>query len=191
MLEVTMRELENIIKCNEFTDLFTVIHDGLPKPTADNFETYDAHDYMEDDGREYWIAHFKNNETGEEYQVNYVQYEHYNFGEGIFDPSDNIKIVEKSVLKKEVPKQEIVEPEKPKTELDILSDKVKEMKEQGLMQPFDINRTTIPEDEIKEVLRFLREESFSMLDLRSKIYPICVEHKVDTNSFWAYVRDHK
>lgn len=191
MLIVTMQELKDIINCNDFTDRFEVIHNGLPKPTIDNFETYDAHDYMEDDGREYWIANFKDKNTGTEYEVHYTQYEHYEFGEGLFDHSDNISIVKESVLKKEVVVEKTPEPIQPKTESEILYDKIKEMKELGLLEFFDINTTKIPKDEINELIRFISEESFSMNDLRAKIYPICLEYKTETNSFWAYIRDNK
>lgn len=46
----------------------------------------------------------------------------------------------------------------------------------------------IPKKVIKEIKDFLKLGKFNMYQLREKIIPVCIEYKVEQQSFWQHVQ---
>ncbi len=42
--------------------------------------------------------------------------------------------------------------------------------------------------EIDDILRFMKTGKFNIFDLRAKIVPICIEYKLNMDSFWKMLQ---
>jgi hypothetical protein len=46
----------------------------------------------------------------------------------------------------------------------------------------------VPKEKVDEVLAFLKTTNWGILQLRAIIVPICIEYKVEQNSFWHWLQ---
>lgn len=56
------------------------------------------------------------------------------------------------------------------------------------VKPMEELEKAIPKKVIKEITDFLKLGSFTMYQLREKIIPVCIEYKVEQQSFWRHVQ---
>lgn len=179
MLQLTSREINDIISDN--IDRFELIMEGLPKDD-------DVDKYIEDDGRQYRLCEFKDTETNETYYFQYVSYPdmYSDFPCDFLIVPEGITIVPISVI--DPPKPVIPEPI-------VLTAEQKADKElwnkylQTDHVPFVNPRThKIPNTIITDICVFMKNSQFSMIQLRAKLIPVCIEYKVEQKSFWNWLQ---
>lgn len=182
-LLLTYKELALIT--TEDLDRFEVIYNDIPK---------DGHSslYIEDDGRQFRYFKFKDIETNLEYSFSYVWEPEWRteFPSAFLgDPPAGISFVANSVLYPDYTSKAIDPPK-------VLSPA--EQADTDLMARYRaIEHTTldfkdyskiVPKATVKDILQFLKTAKFSMLDLRAKIIPVCIEYNINDKSFWAYLQ---
>lgn len=188
-LKLTKKDLDNFIN-NKMPDRFEEVFNDIPMYHPDHvIEKGETHrSYIEDDGREYRWFIFKDTQTDSEYCLNYT----YNseWPNDIMDYPSEIEVVEKAEDSDvyEAPKPVVV-PEK------VLTPEEKADKElwakyeavEGKKAVEDLEKA-IPKKVIKEIKDFLKLGKFNMYQLREKIIPVCIEYKVEQQSFWQHVQ---
>lgn len=188
-LKLTKKDLDNFIN-NKLPERFEEIFDDIPMYHPDHvIQKGETHrQYVEDDFREYRWFIFKDKQTNIEYCLNYT----YNpeWPNDIMDYPSDIEIVEKAEDSDvyEAPKPVVV-PEP------VLTPEQKADKElwakyeavEGKKKVEDLE-IPVPKKVIKEVKDFLKLGGFNMLQLREKIIPVCIEYKIDQQSFWQHVQ---
>lgn len=144
-------------------------------------------DYMEDDGREYRWYIFKDSITGLEHCINYTF--NPDFENDIMDTPDTIQIVEESVLFKAPEPQPEPEPilsPQEQNDKDLMA-KYRAVEHECKVFDHDEN-IEVPKKEIDDILRFMKTGKFNIFDLRAKIVPVCVEYKLNMDSFWKMLQ---
>lgn len=174
-------------------DLYDLVFDDIPFNHPDNEpEKGETHrDYIEDDGREYrWLTF--TDKAGKEYHFNYI-YEpdfSFNYKTSLFDINETKDAGIEWVDKHEEDVSEIVEKEEPKKELtedEILWSKYNSIKIDCKEIPLT-GRSGVPKAILDDVLTFVKTQQFSMIQLRAKIIPICIEHKWEVESFFKLIQ---
>lgn len=183
-LKITYPELKLIMRDDWHDDRFEVVYDDIPKEGHSS-------DYIER-GKQYRYFEFKDNITGLHYYFSYVWYEEISSDfplDFLGDPPDGVEFIETSVL---------VEPPKPKPEPFVeltpaqkadkeLWDKYLSVKDECKVVEKK-EKISVPKEVIKEIIRFLKEEKFNAYQLREKIIPVCIEYKLEQNSFWHWIQ---
>lgn len=193
MIELTYRELEKIASENLLPERFEVTYNDLtPSLPGDGTK---PSDFMEDDGRLFFVCNFTDKKTKTQYSFQYVHHPEYDhdFPCSLLHLDEEIKIVEKSTIPK--PKKKRVFPKVLKREK--LSEQSRKNKQitriydKTTKSTFDINNTTIPKKDLKKLIAFYKnrmETPFSILDIRLLFLPLCIEHRTEINSLWRYVQ---
>lgn len=182
MLEMSGRDLVCIM--DEEFDRFKVTFHGLPK--GDN-----PLDYIEDDGRQYRIVEFTDTETGEEYYFQYTYHPDWapDFPLELLQHPEGVTFVEDDRF---IPKPE------PKPEPVVVKTKY-QLDDEALMVRYaerletysEYKKGSVPAKVTKEIKDWMKNNSFSIYDLRAKIIPICMEYKVTHQSYWAHIQGWK
>lgn len=196
-LQLTIRELEQLVEdrlpgklAERFEILWDDIPIGIPGTEPDGSR---PSDYIEDDGRQLRWFHFRDKETGEEYDFSYTWHADYNVDltYGILgDMPDGIEIVEVSVLNPPAPPKP--EPIKVKTPEELADELVwapyRALEAAGEIR--DWTKGLVPAKRVKELKEWLKAPgSFQTIyELRAKIIPVCVEFKVEHKSFWGHLQ---
>ncbi len=182
-LQLTYQELEDIVN-QDFDDRFEVLYDDIPKEGHSS-------SYIEDDGRQFRYFHFKDKETSKEYDFNYLWHVdwRFNFPESFLGyPPKDITFV----------KQSVIHPPAPETPVEAPLRTPEEQADDDLMAKYKLTteRFTMSEDAekvvpravVKDAINFLNTEKFSMISLRAKMIPICIEYKVLEKAFWNHLQ---
>lgn len=188
-LKLTKKDLDNFIN-NKLPKRFEKVFDDIPMYHPEHvIQKGESHrQYVEDDQREYRWFIFKDTQTGVEYCLNYIY--HPEWPNDIIDYPSDITIVDNSedsdIYENPVPS--VVQD--PTMTPEQLADKELWDKYEAVAdkKSFEEIEKTIPKKVIKEITDFLKAGSFSMLQLRGKIIPVCIEYKVDQQSFWLHVQ---
>jgi len=187
-LLLTYYELEEIMNQNILTDRFEITHHDIPYPEhMKKGDKYQTSDYMEDDGRMFYMCLFKDNKTNTEYCVNYVYNQEHSteFPSALFDVPKGIEFVKESVLfNKEEPEIENVV----KTFEEKRCLNQEEEYNNILKMEFDAQTSDIPLRVIDSLTTFIRKGNFTKRDLLDKLTPVCIEYKIERNSLWNYVK---
>lgn len=179
MLELTYNELKDITY--ERLKRFKVTSNCIPEGNPN--------DYIEDDGRQYRVCEFKDKITGKEYSFQYIwhsEFDHY-FPESFLSEPDGIKFVKVSVINSPVEvKEQIPELAQEQIEDKVLCERYREIE----VQPFiNLKESKIPRSVIDDICEFLNTPPYSMIGIRKKIYPVCIDYKVEQKSFWRYIQN--
>lgn len=188
-LKLTKKDLDNFIN-NKLPKRFEEVFDDIPMYHPEHvIQKGESHrQYVEDDQREYRWFIFKDTQTGVEYCLNYVY--HPEWPNDIIDYPSYITIVDNSedsdIYEKPVPSV-VQEPTMTPEQLadKELLDKYDAIEDKKRFE--DIEKT-IPKKVITEITDFLKSGSFNMLQLRGKIIPVCIEYKVEQQSFWRHIQ---
>lgn len=184
-LQLTYRELEDIVN-DDFSDRkrFEILYDDIPKEGHSS-------SYIEDDGRQFRLFVFKDKVTNQEYDFNYIWHVdwRFNFPESFLgNEPKGITFVEKSVICPPEPEMPVKAPERTSEQKadDDLMAKYKLTTERFTMSQ-DAEKI-IPREVVKDAIKFLETEKFSMITLRAKMIPICIQYKVDEKAFWNHLQ---
>ena len=189
-LNLTKKNLDDFVN-NKLPERFQEIFDDIPMYHPEHvIEKGETHrQYTEDDGREYRWFIFKDTKTNIEYCLNYT----YNsdWPNDIMDVPSSIKIVDKEEDSDvyEAPKPVII----PETILTPEQQADKELwaKYEAVEGKKTIDEHKVPAKVIKELCSFLKAGNFNMYQLRSKIIPVCIEFKVEQQSFWNHLQQKR
>lgn len=182
-LNLTYRDLQDIVEGR--LERFETLYDDLPKDGS-------PRDYMEDDGRRYNWFHFRDTRTGKEYEFQYVWHSEFSstFPECMLsDLPEGINIVSVSEVNPPKPKPVMEEKElSPSQQADKeLMARYNEVLPQCV--PFTTLRSAkIKSDDLRQIFALLSTKKFSMIDIRSVIIPICIEKRIEMNSFWRFIQ---
>lgn len=191
-LKLTSKELDNIINNRYDDERFEEIFNDIPMYHPDHvIQKGERHtDYIEDDSREYRWLILKDLQTNTEYCINYT----YNpdWPNDLLDLPDSIEIVEdekeSSIYKAPIV---VVEPEpvlSPEAQADKdLWNKYLAVKDECRIV-IKKEKINVPSAVVKEIIRFLKEEKFNAYQLREKLIPVCIEYKLEQNSFWHWIQ---
>lgn len=191
-LKLTHKEVEKLINNRLNTERFEEVFNDIPMYHPDHVmqkgETHRS--YVEDDQREYRWYIFKDTVTGVEHCINYTY--HPEFPNDLMDTPDSIEIVsndeDSDIYVKPVP---VVVPEKklsPEAQADKdLCDSYKVIEAECVILP-RTGKIPVPKEKIDEVLSFLKTKEWGIFQLRAIILPICIEYKVEQNSFWHWLQ---
>lgn len=191
ILKLTSKQVNELINNRYDDERFEEIFNDIPMYHPDHvIQKGERHtDYM-DDSREYrWLV-LKDLQTGTEYCINYT----YNpdWPNDLLDLPDSIEVVEdekeSSIYEAPIP---VVEPEpvlSPEAQADKdLWNKYLAVKDECRIV-IKKEKINVPSAVIKEIIRFLKEEKFNAYQLREKIIPVCIEYKLEQNSFWHWIQ---
>ncbi len=190
-LKLTAKEIDNLLNNKLQTDRFEEIFNDIPMYHPDHvIEKGETHrDYM-DDGREYRWYIFKDTVTGEEHCINYT----YNseWPNDLMDLPKSMQIVdnpeESDLYVAPVP---VVEPE-PVLTIEQRYDKDLWSKYQDIASECKVvekkEKLKVPKATIDDILAFLKSEKFTILELRAKVIPVCIEYKLEEKSFWQWLQ---
>jgi hypothetical protein len=185
-LELTYADMESIID-GEFEDRFKIHSNKIPYDSTD--PTDDPMNSIEDDGRQLRYFEFEDLQTGATYSFTYVWH-----GEWGFDVPHCILNLPNSIVwikeSKINPPKPVVEPVVEKTAEQLADEAVwapyRALESAGELRKYA--KGMVPEKLVRELRKWLKTERFNMYGLRAKFIPICVEYKVDQQSFWQYVQ---
>lgn len=196
-LHLTRQEVTDLV--NDVLDskgLFTEIYNDIPiyqkGYVLGEEETHRNH--MESDGREHRRYIFKDSITGLEHDIYYIYQPQ--MANDVIDIPDSIEIVEESVLFKKEP-----DPEPEKEEESSLTP-AQALDRQLMHEYYEIDSECktfdkkdkledVPEYRIDEVLNTLKGKTFNFFKLRSVLVPVCIEYRLNINSFWALILHRK
>lgn len=197
ILKLTEKELDNLINgkfSDTFSENFEEIFNDLPCYHESNpLQSGETHRmYVEDDGREYRWFIFKDKQTGEEYCINYV----YNsdWPNDVIDVPKNIVIVKndnESSLYEDVKEKAVIVEEKVLTEEQKKDNLLKEQYDQikdTCQKVEPKQKLKVPKVRIDEMLTLLKQERFTLYDVRAIAYPICIEYQIEADSFWKWIQ---
>lgn len=193
MLELTNRELELLTTENLDNHRFNVTYNDLTPP--DKGETdYKPSDYMENDGRMYFVCRFNDILTGKEYEFQYIHQSNVSvqFPFDMLSCDSKIKIVDKSSLdankmrtfKDKKERKELSPKKKEAMKLYRIYNKLTKVK-------FELFITEIPETKLREMIQFCKDgdkKGFNIVDSHLMMLPVCIQYKTEINSLWQYVR---
>lgn len=184
MLKLTYQDLKDIL--SERFERFNVTFDSIPYGDGEN-----PNDYMEDDGRQYRIAEFTDIETGKEYRFQYSWHSEWEtiFPEALMMEPEGVEWVKESIIN---PPKPVIEPEVVLT-AEQMADKnlwKRYQETEGKREFTTLKNAGLKKSDIEEICRFLKT-SFNIYQLRAKIIPICIEHKLEERSFWNYIQANR
>lgn len=188
-LKLTKKDLDNFIN-NKLPERFKEVFDDIPMYHPDHvIQKGETHrQYVEDDQREYRWFIFKDTLTGIEYCLNYT----YNpeWPNDIIDYPSDIEIVENPEESSIYQAPKILVASDPVLTPEQKADK--ELWEQYEAvegkKKFEELDNPIPKKVIKEIKDFLKLGNFNMYQLRGKIISVCIEYKIEQQSFWQHVQ---
>ena len=183
-LQLTYKELENIIKKEIEGDRFKVLYDDIPKEGHSS-------DYIEDDGRQYRILTFKDLQTEKEYSFNYVWNREWplDFPNDLFETKrDDIEFVETSILFPPLPPEPKPLPVRsPEQQADDeLMTRYHSLCETSTMSSEP--EKSVPKEIVKDLVKFLKTEKFSLYSLRAKVIPVCIEYRTNEKDLWTHLQ---
>lgn len=191
-LKLTKNEIEKIINNHIDIDRFEEVFNDIPMYHPDHImEKGETHrQYVEDDSREYRWYIFKDIKTDIEYCINYIY--HPEWPNDIMELPESIKVVsnpeESDLYVTSVP---VVEPE-PVLTNEQRYDKDLLAKYQDISSECKVvekkEKLKVPKATIDDILAFLKSEKFSVLELRAKVIPVCIEYKLEEKSFWRWIQ---
>lgn len=191
-LQLTYKDLREIMR-EDHEERFKVIFDDIPYNHEDYVRTKgETHrSFVEDDGREMRWFIFKDLVTDIEYYFNYTYHRDWSVDlpSDMFDAPKGIEFVEKSVLFPEPEPAPIKEPILTPLHKAVrdLNSKYKAIEpECKILAPKE--KLQVPSKKIKEVLAFLKRKDWSSYDLQMLLTPICIEYKIDRDSFWQWLQ---
>lgn len=188
-LKLTKKDLDNFIN-NKLPERFEEIFDDIPMYHPDHeIQKGETHrQYVEDDQREYRWFIFKDTQTGIEYCINYT----YNpeWPNDILDYPSNIQIVENPEDSSIYEAPKVVVASEPILTAEQKADKELWAKYEAVegKKKFEEIEKQVPKKVIKEIKDFLKLGQFNMYQLREKIIPVCIEYKIEQQSFWRHVQ---
>lgn len=191
MLKLTQKEIYKLINDDLNIDRFDCTFDEIPIYHPDNIkkdgETH--RDYI-NKGSEYRWFIFKDTLTDIDYCLNYTY--HQDWPNDIMSLPDNIIVVENDedsdiyikpvpIIKKEVPLS-------PENQADKnLWEEYLTIKDQcKIVMPKE--KLNIPKEEFNDLINMMRTKSFSIVQLRSKVIPLCIKYKLEDKSFWNWLQ---
>lgn len=176
-IEITHSEFNDIIHdvSDRFTSVFNDIPLYHPEHKASAGETH--RDYIEDDGREYRLLIIKDKSTEKEYSLSYAY--HSEFGPSFPFDMDQVSIINDSPKAQKEEKVELIQEQKE----DALLWESYEKSEKKEFKP-----GLVPSSVIRDICAFLKQPQFTMLQLRAKIIPVCIEYGVEQKSFWRHIQ---
>lgn len=180
MLNIIQQDFIELMK--EFHDesRFEVLYNDIPKEGHSS-------DYMEKDGRQYRIFHFKDLKTGEDYWLNYTWYPEDSFE--MYHLFTNLKDVGINIL--ENPPKTVKAPPEPEKTQEQLDDEAL-MANYKAIEPecrdFNQVKKEIPVSVIDDILGFMSSRKFSIYQLRAKIIPYCIQYRITHQSLWPYLQ---
>lgn len=191
-IKMTEKELDKLINGRLDTDRFEETFNDIPMYHPDHvIEKGETHrSYIEDDGREYRWMIIVDKQTGNEHYINYT----YNpeWPNDILSTPDFIEIVERDedsdFYVKPVPvvvAEHVLSPEA-QADKD-LCEQYKLIEAECTILP-RTGKIPVPKEKIDEVLAFLKTKEWGVFQLRAIILPICIDHKVEQNSFWHWLQ---
>lgn len=191
-VKMTAKELDQFINGRLDTERFDEIFNDIPMYHPDHvIEKGERHtDYIEDDGREYRWMIIVDKVTGLEHCINYT----YNkeWPNDILDTPDFIQIVEQEEDSDFYVKPVPVVVDEPVLSPEAHADKEMTAKYKAIESECVIlpkkGKIPVPKEKIDEVLAFLKTKNWGILQLRAIIVPICIEYKVEQNSFWHWIQ---
>lgn len=184
MLQLTYKDLHSILDGD--IDRFKVLYDDIPKDEHSS-------NYIEDDGRQYRIVEFLDTQTNETYNFNYCWNNTwgYEFPIDLMGTVEGVEFVNTSEFTE--PPKVVVEPVKELTAILVLNNELTARyllikAECSELNPRSKSKNS-PIPKIKELIDWMHQiNSFSLLDLRVRILPICIEYKIDMDSTWRYIQ---
>lgn len=190
-LKLTKKELDGFVN-GKMPERFVEIFNDLPCYHQDNpLKPGETHRmYVEDDGREYRWFIFKDTKTGNEYLLNYVF--HDDWPCDIYDKPQNIEYVEKPedsdiyVAPKPVIKETVVLTEEQQRDKEILEQYNAIKHECKVVVAKE--KLAVPKERIKELLDLLKQPYFTIYQIRALAYPICIEYRLESDSFWRWIQ---
>lgn len=190
-LKLTEKELNGFVNGN-MPERFIEVFNDLPCYHKDNpLKPGETHRmYVEDDGREYRWFIFKDTKTGIEYLLNYVF--HDAWPNDIYDKPTSIEYV------KNPEDSELYVAPKPVIEEKVILTE-EQQKDKELLEQYNAikheckvvvakEKLVVPKQRIKDVLDLLNQQYFTMYQLRALAYPICIEYRLESDSFWAWIQ---
>lgn len=194
-LMITVSDLDKIVRGQiarfsvEFNDL-PMYMPGYKRSVDDTHRKF-----IEDDGREYRVLIFKDNETGKVYNLNYVYHSEFGNEYGAFDGCEGLTFVKdpkQSDLYVEDKKAETIKELEPVVqEQKNLADKLKaqyyemEGKEKfKLVKSNDVIQ--VPVSVINDLKSFMKTKKFNLYELQARIFKICIDYKLEQKSFWQW-----
>lgn len=177
-IQITHAEFNDIL--HGVSDQFDTVFNDIPMyhPDHEPQKSESHRDYIEDDGREYRLIIFKNKTTNQEYSFSYVY--HTEFGPSFPFDTENVEFVKEKAQTS------------PPTTTPILTDEQKADK--SLWEKYEAGKKSqfragmVPTAVVRDICNFLKRPQFTMLELRAKIIPICIEYGVEQKSFWNYIQ---
>lgn len=191
ILKLTEKELEGFVSGN-LPERFEEVFNDLPCYHADApLKAGESHRmYIEDDGREFRWFIFKDTKTGAEYNLNYTY--HPDWPGYIYSKPDNIVYVKNKeesdiyvapepVIEKVVVLNEVQQRDKE------LLDEYETIKDE-CRKVIPKEKLEVPKEKIKELLDLLKQKYFTIQQVRALAYPICIEYRLESVSFWHWVQ---
>lgn len=190
-LKLTQKEVDKLINNRLNSERFEEIFNDIPMYHPDHvIEKGETHRQYVDDSREYRWYIFKDTKTDIEYCINYIY--HPEWPNDLMDLPESIKVVstpeESDLYVAPVP---VVEPE-PVLTTEQRYDKDLWAKYQDVASECKVvekkEKLKVPKATIDDILAFLKSEKFSILELRAKVIPVCIEYKLEEKSFWQWIQ---
>lgn len=177
-IQITHSEFNDIL--HGVSDRFESVFNDIPLYHQDHEpQAGETHrDYMEDDGREYRLIIFKDKSTSKEYSLSYVY--HSEFGPSFPFDTENVEFIKEQ---EKTASQDLAP---------ILTEEQKADK--ALWEQYETSKKAqfkagmVPASIVRDICNFLKQPQFTMLQLRAKIIPVCIEYDVEQKSFWNYIQ---
>lgn len=190
-LKLTKKELESFVN-GYLPDRFEEIFNDIPMYHPDHvMEKGETHrDYQGRGGSEYRWFIFKDTLDGEEYVINYTY--NVDWTNDIMDFPSSIEIVDnKEESDIYVKPEPVIVPEKILTPEELADKKIVEeynsIKDE-CQKVVPKQKLNIPKSKIDNILNLLKQPKFSIYDVRAVVYPVCIEYKIEQESFWHWIQ---
>lgn len=191
-LKLTRKELEDLINNRLETERFEEIFNDIPLYHPDHVpEKGETHrDYIEDDGREYRWLIVKDTVTGVEHWINYT----YNseWPNDVFDVPSSIELVTDDTLSSLYEAPVVVPVAEPTLSPREQADRDLKAQYDAIKAECQVvvpkQKLPVPKARIDEVLNFLKEGKFGIIELRAMVFPICIEYRLEEASFWQWIQ---
>jgi len=178
-IQLTLEDLKNILNGNLY-DKYPVSFDNIP-------ENGNPQDFIEDDGRQYRMCIFKDNNTNIEYGFHYTWNPNWNddlkYSFANVYERDTITIVTKIMT----PQVTIIEDKPENNEPKKLWDIYQELEGvQNINDMMDI----LPMSVFNNGKEIFNDKNQSISEFKNNLIKICIEYKIEQSSFLRYLQTH-
>lgn len=193
MIKLTQNQINKIINYDLNNERFVEIFNDIPLYHPEHLRTDgETHrDYIEK-GSEYRWFIFKDTLTDIEYCLNYKYHE--DWPNDIISNPDNIQIVENDeesdiYIKPEpvIIKEVLLSPEE-QTDKDLWNKYLSIKHECKIVMPKE--KLKISKEKLNVLIDLMKTKSFSIIQLRAVVIPLCIEYKLEDKSFWRWIQVH-